>query len=140
MSISVDDIEKYQLLNHLLYFSKGYHEISANVKIVPEITLSHPFFEQRLTSLDHQRAKPTNEEDQRKQDKLENLEATMTHWPAWVYRQYDPNRLAFKIRQHLQFIETSNISNNFQRLKRSILSLPNLNTLQIFLSKYFKIF
>ncbi|XP_001603993.2 protein cereblon isoform X1 [Nasonia vitripennis] len=90
----------------ILRMMQGYSEISANVKIMPEITLTHPFIEQRLASLDHQRIRPVNEEEQKKQEKLERLEAMLTPWPAWIYRQYDPYTLAFKIRQQLQFIET----------------------------------
>lgn len=75
---------------------------------MPEIVLLHPFYEQRLASLDHQRTRPSNKEEQKRQDKVERLEAAITYWPAWVYRQYDPYKLAFKIQQQLQFIETSN--------------------------------
>lgn len=53
------------------------------------------------------RIHPKNEEDFKKQEKVENLDAVVTPWPAWVYRQYDPLRLSLKIRQRLQFIESS---------------------------------
>ncbi|XP_011497644.1 PREDICTED: protein cereblon [Ceratosolen solmsi marchali] len=77
----------------------------ANVKILPEKMLPHPFIEYKLTSLDNQRLDPTDREH-RILDKVESVEALMTHWPAWIYRQYDIYKLAFKIRQQLQFIET----------------------------------
>ena len=63
--------------------------------------------DQRLASLDHLRISVDSEEDMKKQERVENLDAAVTAWPAWVYRQYDPIRLSFRIRQHLQFLETS---------------------------------
>lgn len=45
----------------------------------------------------------------KKQERIENLDAIVTPWPAWIYKQYDPKRLALKIRHHLQFIETSEL-------------------------------
>lgn len=78
---------------------------------MPEIVLSHPFYEQRLASLDYQRVKlinTLNTKELTRQAKIERLEASVTHWPAWVYRQYDPYRLASKVQQQLQFIESSN--------------------------------
>lgn len=83
--------------------------MSANVKIVPEINLPHPFLDQRLVSLDNHRVKPTNEKELKRQNRIEMLESVVTRWPSWVYRQYDPHRLACKIREHLQFIETRKI-------------------------------
>ncbi|XP_011062316.1 PREDICTED: protein cereblon isoform X1 [Acromyrmex echinatior] len=82
------------------------NKISANVKVLPEITLEPPFLDQRLASLDHLRISVDSEEDMKKQERIENLDAAVTAWPAWVYRQYDPIRLSFRIRQHLQFLET----------------------------------
>ncbi|XP_053977543.1 protein cereblon [Hylaeus volcanicus] len=84
---------------------KGHDKIGATVRILPEITLGPPFLDERLAPLDHLRIHPTTEEDFKKQEKVENLDAAVTPWPAWVYRQYDPLRLSLKIRQHLQFIE-----------------------------------
>lgn len=63
--------------------------------------------DERLASLDHLRIQPKSEEDFKKQERVENLDAIVTPWPAWVYRQYDPLRLSLKIRQRLQFIESS---------------------------------
>ncbi|XP_058809346.1 protein cereblon [Phymastichus coffea] len=90
----------------ILKLMEGYNKISANVKILPEINLPHPFSDQRLACLDCYRVKPTNEQELVKQNKLEMLESVVTQWPSWVYRQYDPNRLSRKIREQLQFIET----------------------------------
>ncbi|KAG7190065.1 hypothetical protein KM043_006206 [Ampulex compressa] len=83
----------------------GYNKISANVKILPEITLGPPFLEERLASLDRLRVRITNKEDVKKQERVENFEAIITPWPAWVYRQYDPMRLSSIIRRRLEFIE-----------------------------------
>ncbi|XP_020297490.1 protein cereblon isoform X3 [Pseudomyrmex gracilis] len=81
-------------------------KISANVKVLPEITLGPPFLDQRLASLNHLRVFINSKTDMKKQERVENLDAAVTVWPGWVYRQYDPVRLSFKIRQHLQFLET----------------------------------
>ncbi|CAK9809321.1 Protein cereblon [Anthophora quadrimaculata] len=81
------------------------NKILANVRILPEITLGPPFFDERLASLNHLRINPKTEEDFKKQERVENLDAVVTPWPAWVYRQYDPLRLSLKIRQCLQFIQ-----------------------------------
>lgn len=75
--------------------------------MLPEITLGPPFLEQRLASLNHLRVHTVSEENIKKQEKVENLDAVITPWPAWVYRQYDPIRLSSKIRHHLQFLENS---------------------------------
>ncbi|XP_076242249.1 E3 ubiquitin ligase component cereblon [Calliopsis andreniformis] len=80
-------------------------KISANVQVLPEITLGPPFWDERLVSLDHLRIHPSSEEDFKKQEKVENVDAIATPWPAWVYRQYDALRLSLKIRKHLHFIE-----------------------------------
>lgn len=77
--------------------------------MLPEITLGPPFLNQRLASLDRLRVFSDSEEDMKKQERIENLDAVVTAWPAWVYRQYDPIRLSFRIRQHLQFLETSRL-------------------------------
>ncbi|EFN75562.1 protein cereblon [Harpegnathos saltator] len=82
-----------------------HNKILANVKVLPEITLGPPFLDQRLASLDHLRVYPDLEKNVKKQERIENLDAVITPWPAWVYRQYDPARLSMKIRQHLQFLE-----------------------------------
>ncbi|XP_029034768.1 protein cereblon [Osmia bicornis bicornis] len=95
--------QRFKILRVII---QGYDKISANVKILPEIILGPPFWDERLASLDHLRIRPRTEEDFKKQEKIENLDATVTPWPAWVYRQYDPLRLSLKIRQHLQFIES----------------------------------
>ncbi|XP_015434882.1 PREDICTED: protein cereblon isoform X2 [Dufourea novaeangliae] len=84
---------------------QGYDRVSAIVKVLPEITLGPPLFEVRLASLDRLRMKPTNEEDFKKQERVENIDSMVTPWPGWVYRQYDPLRLSLKIRKHLEFIE-----------------------------------
>ncbi|XP_076651200.1 E3 ubiquitin ligase component cereblon isoform X2 [Halictus rubicundus] len=85
-------------------FMEGVDEISANVKILPEITLGPPFLEQRLASLDHLRIKATTEEEFKRQERIENRDAVLTPWPGWVYRQYDPQRLSLRIRRHLKYI------------------------------------
>ncbi|XP_012226592.1 protein cereblon isoform X1 [Linepithema humile] len=97
----------------LRIITQDHNKISANVKVLPEITLGPPFLDQRLASLDHLRVFPDSEtdikkqkKDMKKQERVENLDAAVTAWPAWVYRLYDPKRLSFKIRQHLQFLET----------------------------------
>lgn len=95
--------------NYLIH--QVYGEVLANVKIVPEIVLPPPLYDQRLTSLDHQRIEATqidNPEDGRKMQKIKRIESVLTAWPSWVYKQYDAQALAIKIRQNLQFIETSN--------------------------------
>ncbi|KAJ8681843.1 hypothetical protein QAD02_017635 [Eretmocerus hayati] len=88
----------------ILEIIQGYSQKSANVRIMPEITLSHPIFEQRLTSLDHRRVMLLNQKDQATFDRIRKLDAAVTAWPDWVYKHYDPQILAFKIRQNLQFI------------------------------------
>ncbi|KAG5307589.1 CRBN protein, partial [Pseudoatta argentina] len=96
----------HELAEYLKPFVNDNNKISANVKVLPEITLEAPFLDQRLASLDHLRISVDSEEDMKKQERVENLDAAVTAWPAWVYRQYDPIRLSFRIRQHLQFLET----------------------------------
>lgn len=80
---------------------QGYGKISANVKIVPEITLGAPLWESRVASLDHLRTQSSKEV----REKVERLDAISSPWPSWVCRQYDPKRLSQKIRAHLDFIE-----------------------------------
>lgn len=90
-------------------YNQDHNKISANVKVLPEITLGPPFLDQRLASLDHLRVHPVSEEDIKKQERVENLDAIITPWPAWVYKQYDPRRLSLKIRHHLRFLENSKL-------------------------------
>ncbi|KOX73264.1 Protein cereblon [Melipona quadrifasciata] len=99
--------QRFKILRVII---QGYDKISAHVQVLPEITLGPPFLDERLASLDHIRIHPKNEEDFKKQEKVENLDAVVTPWPAWVYRQYDPLRLSLKIRQRLQFIESKGSS------------------------------
>ncbi|EZA51920.1 protein cereblon isoform X2 [Ooceraea biroi] len=95
--------QRFKILN---LTSSDHNKITAEVKILPEITLGPPFLEQRLASLDHLRVFPDSEETfMRKQKRVENWDAAVTAWPAWVYRQYDPKRLSNKIRHDLQFLE-----------------------------------
>jgi len=66
--------------------------------------------DQRLASLDRLRSFPDSEEvSTRKRRRVENWDAAITAWPAWVYNQYDSRRLSHKIRQHLQFLEISRL-------------------------------
>ena len=85
----------------ILRVIQGYGKISANVKIVPEITLELPLWESRLVSLDHLRTQSCKEI----KGKIERLDAVSTPWPAWVCKQYDSKRLSQKIKTHLEFIE-----------------------------------
>lgn len=78
--------------------------ISADVKILPEIELGAPLYENRLASLDRLRVCPKNEEEAKRQDKVARHESALTPWPAWVYHQYNPHRLALKIHHYLRFI------------------------------------
>ncbi|CAL7937660.1 unnamed protein product [Xylocopa violacea] len=94
--------QRFKILRVII---EGYDKISADVQVLPEITLGPPFLDERLASLNHLRIHPKTEEDFKKQEKVENLDAVVTPWPGWVYRQYDPLRLSLKIRQRLQFIE-----------------------------------
>lgn len=79
--------------------------ISANVKILPEVTLDPPFLDYRLASLDHLRIRATNEKEMKQQNHVEKIDSIITPWPSWIYQQYDPLRLSWKIRQHLQYLE-----------------------------------
>lgn len=90
----------------ILRVIQGYGKISANVKILPEISLGTPLFDERLVSLDRLRTVPRNKVEAKRQQKLERHDAVVTPWPSWVYRQYDSRRLSIKIRQFLQYIET----------------------------------
>jgi hypothetical protein len=89
-------------------FLKASNEIFANVKIRSEKILPHPLFDCRLTSLDNQRTRQIDQEF-KKQEKIDRFESAVTSWPFWVYRQYNPYRLAHKIRKQLKFIDNSNI-------------------------------
>ncbi|XP_078052933.1 E3 ubiquitin ligase component cereblon isoform X2 [Augochlora pura] len=93
--------QRFEILQLII---QGYDRLSANVKILPEITLGPPFLDERLQSLDRYRMKSTTEEDFKKQERIENRDAVVTHWPGWVYRQYDPLRLSLRVRKHLQLI------------------------------------
>lgn len=87
---------------------RGYNTISANVKILPEITLGPPLLEEHLASLNRlrtYRSSDMKEEDIKKQDRIEKVDAMVTPWPAWVYKQYDPAKLSSRIRKHLRFLE-----------------------------------
>nr|XP_012146991.1 PREDICTED: protein cereblon isoform X2 [Megachile rotundata] len=95
--------QRFKILRVII---QGYDQLLANVKILPEITLGPPFLDERLASLDRLRIHAKTEEDFKKQERVENLDAVVTPWPGWVYRQYDPLRLSLKIRQHLKFIES----------------------------------
>ncbi|XP_043674628.1 protein cereblon isoform X2 [Vespula pensylvanica] len=94
--------QRFKILRVIM---KGYDMFSANVKILPEVTLNHPFLDYRLASLDHLRVQPTNEQELKQQDFVEKVDSVITPWPSWVYKQYDPVRLSSKIRHHLQFLE-----------------------------------
>ncbi|XP_047357739.1 protein cereblon-like [Vespa velutina] len=84
---------------------KGYDRVSANVYILPEVTLKHPLFDYRVTSLDYLRIRPITQKEWKQQDFVEKIDSTITPWPSWVYKQYDPLRLSLKIQHHLQFLE-----------------------------------
>lgn len=84
---------------------EGHNKIFANIKVLPEVTLPHPLAGQRVISLDNIRIRATNEEELLKQKKVETMDAALSPWPAWVYRQYDPVRLSIQMRDHLRFIK-----------------------------------
>ncbi|XP_015108351.1 protein cereblon isoform X1 [Diachasma alloeum] len=84
--------------------------ISADVKILPEIELGPPFHEDRLACLDRLRVIPTNEKEAKSQDKVARLDSVLTPWPAWVYHQYNPRRLAMKIHHYLRFVRSRGIN------------------------------
>ncbi|XP_023248163.1 protein cereblon [Copidosoma floridanum] len=88
----------------ILQFKEGANRTLADVKIMPEITLSHPLFG-GLRSMDHLSLRSINGKEQKQQDHLEVFESMNTSWPAFVYRQYDSHRLSYAIKQQLQFIE-----------------------------------
>ncbi|XP_017886440.1 protein cereblon isoform X2 [Ceratina calcarata] len=94
--------QRFKILGVII---QGSDKITAQVQVLPEITLGPPFLDDRLTSLNHLRTHPRTEEEFKKQERVENLDAVVTPWPGWVYRQYDPLRLSLKIRQRLHFIE-----------------------------------
>ncbi|KAK2587505.1 hypothetical protein KPH14_003204 [Odynerus spinipes] len=94
--------QRFKILRVIM---QGYDMISANVKVLPEVTLDPPFLDYRLASLDHLRIQPTNEQEMKQQEFVEKIDSIITPWPAWIYKQYDPLRLSWKIRQHLQFLE-----------------------------------
>ncbi|XP_012267633.2 protein cereblon [Athalia rosae] len=89
----------------ILHVIQGYDKISANVKILPEISLRPPLFDERLLSLDRLRITPSNKQEAMRQQNIERHDAILSHWPSWVYRQYDSKRLSIRIRHHLQYIE-----------------------------------
>ncbi|XP_014234795.1 protein cereblon [Trichogramma pretiosum] len=83
----------------------GFQKVSANVKILPEIVLPSPFADYRSFSLDFQRGQ-FDKINNHKKEKIEKVEAMLTHWPSWVYKQFDPQSLASHIKHHLTHIET----------------------------------
>ncbi|XP_066582632.1 protein cereblon [Prorops nasuta] len=94
--------QRFKILRLL---TKGYGKIFADVRILPEVILKSPFQDERLTPLDPYRTQPFNEAEARSQEKIEQFDAAVTPWPAWLYRQYDPLRLSLRIRNYLKFIE-----------------------------------
>nr|XP_046493042.1 protein cereblon isoform X1 [Neodiprion pinetum] len=94
----------------LRLIQKGSGKISADVKILPEISLGPPLFDERLVSLDRLRTPPTNKHQAKRRQILDRYDAVATPWPSWVYRQYDSRILAIRIRQFLQYIETQGSS------------------------------
>lgn len=89
--------------------------------------LGPPFLDQRLASLDRIR-EFTNVEKAptKKQERVENWDAAVTAWPAWVYRQYDPKRLSYKIRQFLQFLEISELQLEAISIRLTFIVICNL--------------
>ncbi|KAI4488628.1 hypothetical protein M0802_011444 [Mischocyttarus mexicanus] len=94
--------QRFKILRVIM---KGNDMLFANVKILPEVTLNHPFLDSRLASLNLFRIQPTNEQESKQQDFVERVESVITPWPSWVYKQYDPVRLSSKIHHHLQFLK-----------------------------------
>lgn len=79
--------------------------ITARVKVLPEVILPGPLSEVRLTSLDRHRSSVV----QQKRGFRER-DAILTRWPAWVHSQYDCQQLIGKIMiqlSHLQLGKSS---------------------------------
>ncbi|XP_066999546.1 protein cereblon [Anabrus simplex] len=74
--------------------------ITARVRILPEVMLPDPLMEVRITSLDRNRH--TNPLRKRA---FRNRDAVSTRWPAWVHSQYDCHLLVKKVMVHLAHLQ-----------------------------------
>lgn len=96
------------MINYVGYlFNQAAGRLSADVRILPELELGPPFYDDRLASLDCLRIIPTNETESKRQNKITRIESMLTQWPGWVYHQYDARRLVIKIHNYLRFIRSS---------------------------------
>uniref|UniRef100_A0A1B6E425 Protein cereblon n=2 Tax=Clastoptera arizonana TaxID=38151 RepID=A0A1B6E425_9HEMI len=73
------------------------NSMTATVEILPEVRLNNSLDEIRIQSINRYRR--THSLRCRKKD------AMLTHWPLWVYEQYDVKQLINKIKNRLNFLE-----------------------------------
>lgn len=74
--------------------------LTGKVLILPEVSLLSPLNAARFTSLDRYRHSPTR--------KMSGWDASVTPWPEWVYRQYDPHHLVTRVLQELKNFKLGN--------------------------------
>ncbi|GLH08848.1 Protein cereblon homolog [Gryllus bimaculatus] len=81
--------------------------VSAKVRILPEIILGDPLAGASFSSCDKYR------KSAKKLKNLENREAVVTRWPSWVYSQFQTQKLMKKLIHLLRHMKIGNTNASF---------------------------
>jgi hypothetical protein len=93
--------------------------ITATVKILPEIILPDSLHEVRDRSLDRYRSEPVgivgsvslnSRRRLRRQQAISQRDAMMTVWPHWVHNQYNATMLMHRVRLQLSYLKLGELS------------------------------
>ena len=96
-----------------------YRNITATVKILPEVFLPDSLHEVRDRSLDRYRSEPVglsgpfspvNRKRLRRQQAISQRDAMMTVWPHWVHNQYNATILSQRVRLQLSYLKLGELS------------------------------
>lgn len=96
-----------------------YRNVSATVKILPEVILPDSLHEVRDRSLDRYRSEPVglwgpvspvNRRRRRRQQAISQRDAMMTVWPHWVHNQYNATILMQRVKLQLSYLKLGELS------------------------------
>lgn len=97
--------------------------VTATVKILPEVILPDSLHEVRDRSLDRYRSErvglwgpvsPVNRRRLQRQQAISQRDAMMTVWPQWVHNQYNATILMQRVRLQLSYLKLGSTSSNLQ--------------------------
>lgn len=90
----------------------------AKVRILPEINLPDPLAMMSFQGLNRYRTKASIGDTTKKKQNLKLFDSTSSVWPAWVYEQYDPERL---VKRMLEILSCHKATKSFQKADENVL-------------------